>query len=231
MKPIILFFLLTALAAGCAKDITRDGPGSADDSEKIDLGAHFLDEASLDATPYERRPYLTLRNEAGETFDFSMAQPAFSSGFAFSRTFDHPFIPEKKVIYTFTGDRVEYDFFNTELGMRLEIVIHPNLCSDPRLATENLVSDHLHVFIRGLVAPEQEIQEPALDLDLNNNLLCRIDQEQVRFLNEVTLLGETFYNVYASRISRASFFTEVFFNRELGLVALRSPNTFLVLES
>lgn len=230
MKKPYLLFLAGMFLWSCTKDIPRGIPEDNPNELKVSLGNFRVAESTVEALPYPRRNFFTLKNAAGASFTFFMNQPAYSTNVPFSRFFAHPSDPDKRVTYEFSGDRYEFEFVNQELGAILEVVLHPNLCDNPNLETEGVVSDHLWVNTRGFLAPEANYPNPALDISIPGKTVCKTGKDATRFYPSLTLLDREFTSVYYSKVSRGSFTFEVFYNEELGIVAIINTGELFVLD-
>ena len=230
MKTLYYSFISFFLLFSCTKDIHRGDSEDHPNDLSISLGNFRIAESTLSALPYPERTFFTLKNAAGEEFTFFMNQPAYSSEFAYLRAFAHPSDPEKNVTYEFSGDRYEFEFVNQVLGAILEVVINPNLCTNPNLATEGVISDHIWINSRGFLAPEFNYPNPVFDLSIPGKTLCKPGKDATRYFPTLTLMDQEFEGVYYSKVSRDNFTFEVFYTEALGIVAIRNKGELLVLD-
>jgi hypothetical protein len=226
MKEVSLLFLFLLALASCERGVVLQEPTGPQDLD-LDLGNFPAQPASLAFTPYEQVSELVFVDARGQEYSFKMIQEIRREGYRYTDTYPHPTEANQRVNYQYTGSYYEYEFSSAELGARLEVILRPALCNDPRLATEDRVLDHLQIFGVGFNPLDVYNEIPTLDIEIPTRGLCSAER---RKYGELTLLGRTFSEVYYSQLFWQGRPLAFYYTPTQGIVAFETSYLLAVLD-
>ncbi len=193
----------------------------------IDLGGFPIDEALTMSAPFTKLTTLVLSDSLGNRFDFHRSHAIHYPQYVFRFFFPHPEDDRQTVTYRVTGDLYEYQYTCYENGIRIRIAIEPGICSDPQLETRQVVRPMLNVYVYGFSNGYYDIDHfPLFSLDLEDESVCLESTGSKQSYPQVRLLDRTFFNVIRKRTNRRNLQSDLYFNREKGVVGFRNNFVF-----
>lgn len=224
MKKTYLLVLTIFTLFSCTDDINNI---ATEDSERIGIGAYQISEASKGFLPYFGASNIVMVAENDDEFIFQISGGAVALEQSFSRKFPHPNDFDRDVIYDFSGERVEFELLNIDLGVKFEVILRSDICSNPNLEKEGQVKDHLQIEARGFRSPEDPVSIPTLiDIVVEEKNICKEDGFSGIFIGEVTLINKTFFEVFHRRVTFGENTAEIFYNAEFGIIGFKVDDIF-----
>ncbi len=225
---IVTFLCFLVMLGACKKDDSIGDTISNIECEvdTIDIGHVFVDSVSLNMIPYRREGELIFyKNQEGEEIKF---QPRYQLSPVLQAYYSTPF-----TLICENGNENQYKFAREQFGIpysSFESNIEFSLRLYPHYSMRKpIFADKFHIQLFTLVEGTTHNIEFTLEFEYIVYLRGNDSEQEEDFgitkdyelFPNVTLLNKTFTNVYKVTQSEERGLTELYYNKEFGIVAFK----------
>lgn len=235
MKILITSLLILTFLFSCSKEEIDDGLVVGEPNVngcRFFMGDFKVSEASKQFLPYFDKTLVAFKDSTGVETIFSITRPIYSPPFSTRHNFGHPDGSAKRVFYSYTNDNYELDIVNTELSVKFNINLRPDLCGNPNLQITNKVKDHLVIAFSNSLDTNSPISyfNELMKIIIEEESLCLIGNPQGKFFPDITLLDKNFENVFSQNVDAGPLQIKIYYNSDQGIIAFEKDGYFGVVD-